>query len=512
MLIELAFKANRMMKRNEARKTEKEIRKQATEERNLQKKDRNILNCKSSFASVEEEIKDRYETAEETLKAYWKYIPDILEDLSGLKDPRNPKKVKHKLSLLMLYGIFIFVFHLSSRRDANSEITPIFLENMKRFFPDLENIPHSCTLARVLEDLDAENIEGSIVKLVKRLIKDKKLINYMVANKYVFAIDGSQKFKRDWDWSKKSLTKHIKGQPEDAKYYYAYALEASLVLPGGLTIPVLTEFLDRDAHKDVGKDNEKHKMDCEYKAFMRLTARLKKCFPQLKIAVTLDGLYPKGPIFEQCQKYGWDYMIVLKDGSLKTVWEDVEKLKQKDKVEKHSAHEINGVKQEFWFVNGIDYHYGDNGCKSTKVNVVVCEETVTVKDEKTGKEIKKTKKFAWISFKELNPKNVEKRCNQMGRPRWNIETQNLVEKHHGYSYEHCFSYNWNAMQGFHYLMHLAHIINTLTLFSTKLKYKIKQHGVRRTIKLILLIFKGSPLDFEKLKFITTQKYYLKLDI
>ena len=511
-MVEISSKVNRMTKRNETRKGDKELRKKETEEKNRNKKNRNILNRKSTFASVEEEIEDRYKTAEETLKAYRKYIPDILRDLSKIKDPRTPKKVEHKLALLMLYGLFIFVFHLSSRRDANSEITPIFLENMKQFFPELENIPHSCTLARLLEDIDANNIEESIVKLVNRLIRDKKLINYLVSNKYIFAIDGTQKFTRDWDWSKNSLTKHIKGQPEDAKHYYAYALEASLVLPGGLTIPVLTEFLERDSHKEVGTDNEKNKQDCEYKAFMRLAARLKKYFPHLKIAVTLDGLYTKGPIFEECQKYGWDYMIVLKDGSLKSVWEDIEKLKQKDKVEKHSAPEINGVKQDFWYVNGIDYHYGDNGCKSIIANVVVCEETITVKDKKTGQETKNTKKFAWVSFKGINSRNVEKRCNQMGRPRWNIETQNLVEKHHGYSYEHCFSYDWNAMQGFHYLMHLAHIINTLTLFSTKLKLKIKLHGVRRTIKLIFLAFKGTPLDFEKLMFITTQKYYLKLDI
>ena len=111
-----------MSKRNETRKKDKELRKQATKENAPKKKDRNILNRKSSFDSSEEEIQDRYETAGETLKAYTKYLPGILKDLSELKDPRNPKKVKHKLALLMLYGIFIFVFHLSSRRDANSEI------------------------------------------------------------------------------------------------------------------------------------------------------------------------------------------------------------------------------------------------------------------------------------------------------------------------------------------------------------------------------------------------------
>ena len=511
-MITTTNKVKRMMKRNKARQLEKELREKSFDGRSFKKNDRNILNRKCSFTTIAEEIEDRYETAAEVIKAYKKYLPGIIKDLSEMKDPRNPKKVQHKFSLLMLYGIFMFTFHMSSRRAANSEITPMFMDNLKQFFPELDSLPHSCTLARLLEVVDADNIEKLIVKLVNRLIRDKKLINYMVSKKYVFAIDGTQKFTRDWDWNKKSLTKHIKGQPEDAKHYYAYALEASLVLPGGLTIPVLTEFLDRDAHKEVVTDTEKHKQDCEYKAFIRLAARLKKYFPQLKIVVTLDGLYPKGPIFEQCQKYGWDYMVILKDKSLKTVWEDVWKLKNTGRVETYSAPLMNGVQQDFWWVNGIDYRYDDNGCKTIMLNVVVCMETIISKDNKTGKEVTQYKKFAWVSFKEINTKNVEKRCNLMGRPRWNIETQNLVEKHHGYAYEHCFSYDWNAMKGFHYLMHLAHTINTLTLFSTKLFLKVKEHGVRRTIELIWLIFKGSLLDYEKLKYITTEKYYLKLVI
>ena len=187
-------------------------------------------------------------------------------------------------------------------------------------------------------------------------------------------------------------------------------------------------------------------------------------------------------------------------------------MKEKGKVEKYSGDKINGVKQEFWFVNGIDYRYGDNSTKAVKVNVVVCMETRKEFDRETGQEVEKTKKFAWISFKEINERNAEKRCNLMGRPRWNIETQNLVEKHHGYAYGHCFSYNWNAMKGYHYLMHLGHIINVLTLYSTGLIGRLKEKGARRTIKLIWLAFKGSELDIGRLKTLIQGKYQIRLAI
>ncbi len=45
---------------------------------------------------------------------------------------RNPKKCKHKLTLLMIYGILMFVFQMASRREANREMKrPSFMENLK---------------------------------------------------------------------------------------------------------------------------------------------------------------------------------------------------------------------------------------------------------------------------------------------------------------------------------------------------------------------------------------------
>ncbi len=42
----------------------------------------------------------------------------------------------------------------------------------------------------------------------------------------------------------------------------------------------------------------------------------------------LDGLYPNGPVFEECRKKNWDFTIVLKDKSLKSVWDEYDGLKK----------------------------------------------------------------------------------------------------------------------------------------------------------------------------------------
>ena len=472
-------------------------------------KDRNIYNRKCGFQTAQEEIDARYKVAAETLKVYRRYLPGILKDLSKIEDLRDPQKVEHSLDVLMLYGIFLFVFQLSSRREANREMTEIFMENMRQFFPELDSLPHADTLARVLEVIEVNDIEAAAFNLINRLIRDKKFSNFMVGSRYVIAIDGTQKLIRDWEWSENCLQKHIKGQPEEVKQYYASALEASFVLPRGLTIPFMTEFLDRKEHPETGAEGAKLKQDCQLKAFYRLAERLKACFPRLLITLTMDGLYANGPLMELCQKYGWDYMIVLKDGSLKTVWEDIEGLKREDRVDSLSVPLSNGIKQTFWWVNNIDYTYRGQGIK---VNVVICEETTVKIERETGREIQETKKFAWLSMVRINECNVEKRCNPMGRPRWNIETQNLVEKHQGYAYEHNWSYDWNGMKGFHYLMHLGHILNILTLYSSGLIGKVKERGVRGTIKLIWLIFKSEILDYERLNLDIQGKYQVRLVI
>ena len=105
-----------------------------------------------------------------------------------------------------------------------------FLENMRVFFPELEDLPHSVTLARLLEVIDAEHTEETMVNLVNRLIRDKKFMDYMVGKQYVIAVDGTQKWSRGWEWSKNSLRRHVKGQDDETYQYYAYALEACLIL------------------------------------------------------------------------------------------------------------------------------------------------------------------------------------------------------------------------------------------------------------------------------------------
>lgn len=455
----------------------------------------------------------RHQTGAEVLKVYKKILPDLLKDLSKIEDPRNTQKTDHSFTMLMLYGILMFVFHMGSKRQANRKMSRILMENMKVFFPELDTLPHADTLSRLLGRIDPDKIEDAIIELLKRLIASKKLDRYKDNGKYIIAFDGTGKFTREWEWSDSCLKRHVHGMPEDAYKYYTYVLEASIVLPNGVTIPFMSEFLDRDEFSIECDDSDKLKQDCELKAFKRLAGRVKSVFPKLGIAVTLDGLYANGPVMEILVKHNWDFMITLKSDSLKSIWEDYEGLKKISGIEKNEGKMINNVKQVFFWANDIEYRYENNRRKQIFVNLVICEETIYVKNKDTGKlEIHEQKQYAWLSSKILTERNVSRRCNTIGRSRWNIETQNLIEKHHGYAYEHCFSYDWNAMKCFHYLMHVGHIINILTMHFKELRQLVEKKGVRGTVEFIFLIFSGCLLDFERIKEKVDVRYQYRFEI
>ena len=174
---------------------------------------------------------------------------------------------------------------------------------------------------------------------------------------------------------------------------------------------------------------DRKKQDCETKAFKRLARRLKSMFKRLPIMLLLDGLYANGPVIEICRNNRWDYMIVLKDKSLTTVWEEYNVL-QGMEPQNHFQMKWGNRKQIFKWVNNIEYE--DDRKKTHLVHVVVCKETWKEVDKKSNEIVPKKSKHAWISNKPLNKRNIHERCNLAARHRWNIESEILIQKHHGY--------------------------------------------------------------------------------
>jgi hypothetical protein len=124
-------------------------------------------NATSPYDSVEAEREGRLGAVTGQMRILKAQLPQLLKRLNQIPDPRNPKKIKHSLTLLMLYGLLMFMFHLSSRRQANREMTnPQFKENLRLLFPELDDLPHADSLFRLLSSIDTDQIEQSLVELI----------------------------------------------------------------------------------------------------------------------------------------------------------------------------------------------------------------------------------------------------------------------------------------------------------------------------------------------------------
>jgi len=75
-------------------------------------------NCKSRFESKEEETSARNDALTRFVLLMRQQLPVLLKRLNKIPDPRNPNKLKHQFTVLMLYGILVFVFQYASRRAA----------------------------------------------------------------------------------------------------------------------------------------------------------------------------------------------------------------------------------------------------------------------------------------------------------------------------------------------------------------------------------------------------------
>lgn len=455
-----------------------------------------VANHLSHYQSKEQECQAREDAVSEQVAILRDKLPILLRQLRQIPDPRHPKKIKHCLTSLMLYGILNFVLQVASRREANREISrPVFKENLLFLFPELQSIPHHDTLMRLLNRIDVEQIQDAQIELLRTLFRKKKFQRYMVEGCYPIAIDGTKKFTSSKLWDEQYLERQVGDENNRETQYYLYVLEANLALRNGMSIPLMSEFLDYKQG-----DSEKKKQDCELKAFYRLAERLYQAFPRLPIMLLLDGLYPVGPVMDKCRRNRWEYMIVLQDGSLPQVWEEYRGLVKLLEDDERFQMLWGNRRQSFHWVNNIEYTYQDKKrTRTVHVHMVVCQESWEEIDANTGQPVAKKSRHVWLSSRPLNKDNVHPRCNLAARHRWAIESGILVEKHYGYNYEHCFAYSWKAMKGYHYLMRIGHLLNVLVLFSTQLADLVQELGTRALILFIRQTLSAPWLDHDRLR-------------
>lgn len=144
------------------------------------------------------------------------------------------------------------------------------------------------------------------------------------------------------------------------------------------------------------------------------------------------------------------------------------------------------------------------------MNVVVCEESWQELDS-TGEIITKQSRHAWLSSRALTKNNVHNYCNLEARFRWSLENNFLVENHQGYGYEHTYSYDWQAMKGYHHLMRLARLLNNVVMRGVEIVNWVKEKGIRGLIHFLRQALSGALLDHAAINALHGKKFQQRLD-
>ena len=374
---------------------------------------------------------------------------------ANVTDPRDPQKTLYPLAGLAFAGVTMFLFHLKARRQIG-----LLLRNgpsVSKFQAlfGLQRFPHGDTLEATFSNLETNQIQAVVTGMTDTLIRKKVLYSYRLFGIYfIVAIDGTGTISFSRRHCPHCLTRTRNGKT----LYYHPVLEAKLITSNGFAFSLMTEFIENPSQKAT-------KQDCELKAFYRLAERLKTRFPRLPILLSMDGLFAGGPTFDLCRRYGWKFMIVLKDDDLPSVNEEFDalsKLQPENRLAWRTGKEAQ-IKQVFRWVD--DIAYVDSLKKEHTLSTIECLET---KPDKEGQ--KKTTKFKWVTNCHVSSKNVTTLSNDGGRMRWKIENEGFnVQKKGGYELEHAYTNNPNSAKVFYLLLQIAHLLAQLLYKGNLLK-------------------------------------------
>ena len=383
-----------------------------------------------------------------SLKTTRHFFGDFGELFHPVHDPRNLDLITYPLAAMGFTGVWMFLCRLGARRQINHLLRsngPSAAKFQALF--GVEGCPHGDTVNALYSRLDPDEVQEVVTGMVETLIRKKVLYRYRLLGHYfMIAIDGTGRLTFPERHCARCMTRTHNGKTT----YYHPILEAKLVTANGFAFSVMTEFIENPGENPT-------KQDCELKAFYRLADRLKHRFPRLPICLLLDGLFAGGPTFALCDKYHWQYLVVLTEDDLSSVHQELEllmPLAPKNYLTVHAGVQSE-IKQDFRWVN--DIAYVDSQKREHRISVMECLETCP-----DSKGERKTTRFKWVTNLKVKTNNIRILTNQGGRLRWKIENEGFnVQKNGGYALEHAYSRNPTAAKVFYYILQIAHMLAQL---------------------------------------------------
>jgi hypothetical protein len=397
------------------------------------------------------------------------YFPRMNEWLKELTDIRNQDLIVYERETIFWTGLI----SLTTKREARMQIShemraSTFCKNLKELCgqKNLKNVPHGDTVEYLCMRMKPEELEALQVKMMRSLFRGRVLERYRLMGKYhTVAIDAIHIHSFDYAHCENCLvTKDAGGN----KRWFHMKLQASLVTPTGLCLPMASEWIENEL--------EYNKQDCELRAFYRLAKKLRRLYPQLPICVLLDGLYAAQPAFEALKEARMEYIVVFKEGSMSYIYpwvmdvkrqcaqenvvHDVEEIEIKDRQSRNHEQRLLRFNPQnkkrmvvkettYTWMTGIEFSED-----RSLFNIMTCEEMV---------DGEKACDYEWLVSDGLNlNEDTVKPLAKTGRCRWKIENEGInTQKNGGYHLEHLYSRDKVSMKIWCAIIDIAHLINQL---------------------------------------------------
>jgi len=241
------------------------------------------------------------------LRRHYSGFTDLLNSIAD-----HRQRSTYQVAELIMAGLSMFIFKRGSRHKTDLSVRGGFEKNYMTLFG--LRLPIMDTVDDFLRKLPPGELEQIKKLLINQLIKKRFFDKHRFGIYHPVAVDGTGLMSFDYEPFQGCPHKTSKN---GVKTWNAYVLEAKLVCMNGLSISICTEWY-------VNSQDIAQKQDCELKAFLRLVKKIKKAFPQLPILLLADSLYPNNTVFDTCRSYHWPYIFTFKDGTLKTVWKQIE--------------------------------------------------------------------------------------------------------------------------------------------------------------------------------------------
>jgi len=405
----------------------------------------------------------------EFLKVQHHFLPDFIDELGKIKDPRNQSYIEYDIEEILYTLVMKNVCSITSMQGMTDEFNN---EECARNLclilgkDEKEFLPHYVTINECLEKLDPEELQRFRQRMITTLLRKRSFENARFLDKHwMVIVDATQLFYFKEKHCNHCLKKTVnKGTPEEKTYYYHNVLEAKVVLGDNLIISIATEFIENESETV-------KKQDCEIKAFKRLAKQLKKDYPRLPICILGDSLYACEPVFQTCKENHWNYLVRFKDGRIPTLAEDYQAIiksgenegKAITETKKYKRKLRENIKHDMKWVSELYYH----GHK------------LTIMELKIENNSKPSGSFQWVTDLQIRGK-IAWEFAQAGRKRWQIENEGFnIQKNYRYDIEHANSLDYNAMKNHYLLTQLSDIL--IQLYENGVK---GLREIKRTIKKI----------------------------